>query len=291
MKKIIILGGGGYLGYHLAKLCLKKNMKVICYDLKLERKINHKNFIFKKGSILDKKKLYNIIKKKDIVFHFAAIAGLDDANKNHLKTLKINIEGTINVLETCIKNKAKKIIYSSSIYARSKQGGFYSTSKLTSELLIERYHEKFGINYNILRFGSLYGSVGNKFNSIHKIIKDSIFRKKIIISAKGNEIRNYIHVNDAVKICLEIISNRFNNRHFNLIGRKKIKIKNVVETIANLLKIKKYTFVPKRQISHNYIKNPNTLKINPGINKYPKKEINFLDGIKDAIYLVKNNFN
>ena len=287
MNRIIILGGGGYLGNHLAKFFLKKNIKVICYDLKTDEKIKHRNFIFKKGSILEKKNLNKIINKNDFVFHFAAVAGLEDANINHLKTIEVNILGTINVLEACVNKKAQKIIYASSIYARSNQGGFYSTSKLTSELLIERYKEKFGLNYNILRFGSLYGSTGNKFNSIYKIIKDGIKKNKIVINANGNEVRNYIHITDSVNICAEILKKKFDNKYFNLIGKKKIKIAKVAKIISDLLKIKNYSFVKKNSINFNYIKNPNTLKMRIGLDKYPKKEINFLDGIKDTIALAK----
>ena len=83
-----------------------------------------------------------MLKKNDIVYHFAAVSDLDEAQKNHLKAIEVNIMGTVNILEACIKKKVSKLIFSSSIYARSEQGGFYSTTKLSSEMLIERYSKK-----------------------------------------------------------------------------------------------------------------------------------------------------
>ena len=78
-------------------------------------------------------------KKYITVFHFAASADLNHSNRKPFETIESNIIGTVKILKACLKNNVKKIIYAGSIYARSEQGGIYSTSKLSSEMIIERF--------------------------------------------------------------------------------------------------------------------------------------------------------
>ena len=278
-NKIIVLGGSGFLASHLVDLIEKKKKEIIVFD-RIKKRKNSKKLKFIKGNILDKKRLLKIINPGDIVYHFAAVSDLDDANKQHLKTIEVNILGTVNVLEACIKKKAKKLIFSSSIYARSEQGGFYSTTKLASEMLIERYANKFNLKYTIVRFGSLYGEKSNYFNTIKNLIVQGLKFKKIVRNTEGNEIRNYIHVKDAVEICLNLISRKYDNKYFNLVGREKKTMKQVVLNIAKQLKIKKVIFKKNSKDHDHYIVNPYTYETRIGKLLKPKKPIKFEEGIK-----------
>ena len=259
---------------HLVTLLEKKNKKIIILDHYNNRKLG-KNVRFVKGSILEKKKLFKIIKPGDIVYHFAAVADLDEANNEHLKAIEVNIFGTVNVLEACIKNKANKLIFSSSIYARSEQGGFYSTTKLASEMLIERYSNKFKLKYTIIRFGSLYGENSNHFNTIKNLINQGIKSNIIKRHSLGNEIRNYIHVKDTVRLCLKLLNNfKKNRKYYMVIGKHPIKISTLVTYINSMYNNKlKINFSGKNKLHYSVypkiIKEPKITVISP------KKPINF----------------
>ena len=281
-NKMIILGGSGFLASHLVDLFERNKIKSLILDkIKKKKFSNRVKFVY--GDILDKKKLLRIINPGDVVYHFAAISDLDEANTHHLKSIEVNILGTVNVLEACVKKKAKKIIFSSSIYARSEQGGFYSTTKLASEMLIERYANKFNLKYTIIRFGSLYGEKSNYFNTIKNLITQGIETKKIVRNTAGNEIRNYIHVKDAVEICSNLASKKYDNKYFNLLGKEKKTMKQVVLTIAKELKIKKVIFKKNFQDHDHYIVNPYTYKTRIGELIKPNKPIDFIKGIKKII--------
>ncbi len=281
--RIVILGGNGFLGYHLAALCKKKKIDLVIFDSKFDKQKKIENIKYVKGNILNRKKILRLIKKNDIVYHFAAIADIDEANNNFLKSIDVNINGTVNVLEACIKKKAKKIIYSSSIYARSEQGGIYSTTKLASEMLIERYSSKFNLKYTIIRFGSLYGEKSNYFNTIKNLIKQGISKKKIIRNTRGNEIRNYIHIKDAVAICLNLVSQKYNNKYFNLIGKEKKSMREVVKIIGKELGIKNIKFKNNPNDYDHYIINPYTYKTRVGKIIKPKKPYKFKNSIRMLI--------
>lgn len=284
-KKIIIFGGSGFLASHVADKLILNGYDVIIFDNK-KSKYMSKGQKFFQGDILKLKNVLKVTKNAYAVYHFAGVSDIDTANQFPYKTLNINIFGTINILEACVKNKIKQIIFASSIYALSDQGGFYSTSKLTSEMIIERYSKKFKFNFNILRFGSLYGPRFNYFNSIGKYINQAKKIGKIIRFSNGNEKRNYINVLDAADICIEVLKSKFKNKYYNLLGKKKYKVRNVLNLIAKEMKVKKIIYNNKNSEYH-YNTNPYTYKLRKGTLLYPKKEINLSLGIRNVIKELK----
>lgn len=281
MNKILITGGSGFIASHVADELSKIGKMVYIFDKKKSKylKKNQKMII---GSIGSKKLLNKICKNKDVIYHFAATADLNEANKFPLPTIKNNIISTTNVLEACIKNKVKKIIFASSIYALSEQGGFYSTSKLSAEMIIERYSKKYGFDFCILRFGTVYGERANKFNTLKQYIEQAKNEKKILRNSKGNEIRSYIHIKDVAKICSMMIKKKFNNGYYNIIGNKKIKVKYLLEKIKKNLPGIKILYRNTNR-PYNYRVNPFTYNLRKGKNIRLKKYINLDQGIKNLI--------
>ena len=151
--KILVIGGSGFIGTHLVNCLNEEGHDVTVYDLKKSKNIsaNQKYII---GNILDEEKLDDAIKNVEYVYLFASIADIEVASENPSKTAKINIIGTINTLESCKKHKIKKIIFASSVYVYSRQGGFYRCSKQSAEIFIEEYYKAYNLNYTIFRYGS-----------------------------------------------------------------------------------------------------------------------------------------
>ena len=284
-KKVLIIGGSGFIGKNVVNFLLKKNYKVTVYD-KIKTSFDLKTVKFIKGSILDKKKLTKHIKENEIIYHFAAISDIKEANKNTIATIKQNIIGTVNILDEVKKNKKKKLIFASSIYARSAQGGIYSISKRASESLIDEYARKFKFKFVILRFGSIYGPEANKFNPINQIIKSAVKNKKIIRPGNGEEVRSYIHVKDASKLCFKVLEKKYLNKYFNLIGEKKIKVKKLLNLVSKKTS-SKIIYNPKIKMDYHYSINPFTFKVKKGLTLIEKKPIKLSLGITEII----NSFN
>ena len=136
--RITVLGGSGFIGSHVADELSKKGHKVTIFDKKKSKWIrsDQKMFI---GNILNPNDLENVIKNTDVVFHFAALADIDQAIKNPINTVKVNILGTVQVLELCRKHNVKRFIHASTIYVNSVDGGFYRSSKKAAEDYVEEY--------------------------------------------------------------------------------------------------------------------------------------------------------
>ena len=125
---ILVIGGSGFLGSHTCDQLIKEGHKVINFDLKECKWTNNKiNFV--KGDICNQKDLTSIKNKIDIVYSFGGLADLNHALNNPLETYDLNIKGTINILNFCIKKRIKRFIFASTIYVNSNEGGFYKCSK------------------------------------------------------------------------------------------------------------------------------------------------------------------
>ena len=125
----------------------------------------------------------------------------------------------------------KKFIQASSIYATSEEGGFYARSKRAAEDYIEEFKNIYGLNYTILRFGSVYGVRADKSNGLRKIIDQAIWRKKIIYQGNIKTVRKYINVLDAAKACVEVLKNKYKNKCVILTGKKPYS-ENIANTVA-----------------------------------------------------------
>ena len=274
-KNVIVFGGSGFLGSHICDCLADCGYKVTLFDKNRSKylKQNQKMFV---GDITDFSSVQKAIKHQNYVFHFAGVSDIGEANLNPFKTIKYNILGTTNILET-IKNNKKinRIVFASSIYARCKRGGFYSSTKRTCESLIENYREKFNINYTILRFGSIYGLRANYFNIIHNLIVQGLKSNKIKRDGDGMEIRNYINVKDAAKICVKILNKRYANKYFNIVGKERVSVRKVINLIAKKTNAKKIIY-------HKNIINVDSYKVNPFT--YKVKEAKFIK-VKNGIKL------
>ena len=234
MKKLIITGSAGFIGFHLSLYCLKKGYQVIGIDninnyydrnLKFKRlKIlkTYAKFVFYKTDIINSKSINYIFKKHSpkIVINLAAQAGVRYSLKYPKKYLRTNIDGFHNILECCVKFKVKHLIYasSSSVYGLNKSYPFktkhsashpisvYSATKRTNELLAHVYSSVFNLPTTGLRFFTVYGPWGRPDMSLFKFIKLILMNKKIEVFNYGKHTRDFTYIEDAVRMIFLLIN-------------------------------------------------------------------------------------
>lgn len=233
MKKVIIFGGSGFLGSHVADILTELDYLVTIYDLKESKYLKNSQRMIC-GDVLDSTKVEKAVRGNDVVYNFAGVSDIDEANKRPFDTIKYNILGNSIVLEACRKSRVKRFVFASSLYVYSKSGSFYKSTKQACELLIENYYEIFGIPYTILRYGSLYGPRADERNFIFKTIKQAICDGKIIREGDGEEIREYIHVYDAAKGSIDILADDFKNEYVMITGNQQMKVKDLLTMIREV---------------------------------------------------------
>jgi UDP-glucose 4-epimerase len=281
--KILVTGGSGFLGSHVADELTNNGHKVIIYDL-LKSKWLKKNQKFIKGNITDTKKLSRLISGTDIVYNFAALGDLDKARFMPIETVNYNILSLVNMLKLSKKFKIKRFVQASSVYADSEEGGFYGRSKRAAEDYMVEFDKTFTFPYTILRFGSLYGPRADDNNGIKKLIKSAKTKKKIIYRGNKMAVRRYIHVKDAAKLSVQILSSRYKNKILTITGKKSIKVYNLMKFLSNKLKlkIKNNLFLNEKNTAH-YKNKPTPLKRKKGTNIFIKKEKNFKESILELL--------
>ncbi len=232
MKRILITGCAGFIGFHLVKK-LKNKYEIDgidnlndYYDKNL--KINRLNLIseyinFKEIDISNFVKLSNFFLKNkyDCVIHLAAQAGVRYSFQNPQSYINSNILGTFNILELIKKNKNSHFVFSStsSVYGiRDDKKPFtessntnnpislYAATKKNCEVLIHNYSYNFKIPSTILRFFTVYGPWGRPDMALFKFIKSTINKEPIDVFNDGNMWRDFTYVEDLVEAISRIIS-------------------------------------------------------------------------------------
>ncbi len=235
MKKVIVFGGSGFLGSYVVQELVRRNYAVTVAD------IEHSPYIegipFEKISILDVEAVENILKSDiDAVYNLAGFANLDKAIHHPVETFQLNVMGNLHILEGCRKAGIQRFVYASSAYAMNDKGSFYGISKLSSEKIVREYQKRFGINYTILRYGSVYSERAYENNYIYHVVKQAIQNKRIIHSGDGEEIREYIHAADAARLSVDILENDdYLNENLILTGVERIRRVEVFQMINEML--------------------------------------------------------
>ena len=257
MKKVFISGGNGFIGNYILSELSKRNLEVICYDLKLPI-TKYKNVKYINGTILDKALMEQNMKGCDIVIHLAAIVGVKRTTENLLQCLNINIIGTRNVFETALNAKVPSVFISSSseIFGDSgtekydensklnpKSG--YAVSKLACEAYAKAFQKSYGLNYKIVRFFNIYG-IGQADEFVIPIfIKNALNKKTLNIFGDGSQIRSFCYATDAASIAVKIaLDENTNNQTFNIGNDSEpISMKDLAKLILKKLSLNEKDFM------------------------------------------------
>lgn len=281
--KVIVFGGSGFLGSHVADTLSDEGYSVVIYDLRLSPYLRHDQKMVV-GNILDREKIKEVVKGAKYVYHFAALADIKEAQEKPVEAIETNILSTAYILDACREYKVNRFIFGSTIYVYSEHGSFYRSTKQASELIIENYHDIYNVNYTILRYGSLYGPRANKFNFINSIIIQALTKQKIIREGNGEELREYIHIKDAARASVEILSGNFINSNIMITGTKSMRIRDLLSMIKEMLDEKIKIEYTNKVLDAHYNITPYSFK--PKVAK--KYQLNYYhdlgQGILEQIY-------
>jgi UDP-glucose 4-epimerase len=261
-KKAIVFGGSGFLGSHVSDALSDKGHKVTVFDLMPSSYLRSGQEMIV-ADILDREKVLEAVQGKNIVYHFAGLADLDDAKTKPLETVSKNIVGTVNILDAAVKANVEHFIFSSTIYVYSSRGGFYRCSKQAGELYIEEYEKRYGLDFTILRYGSLYGPRATENNGIMRLLRQAL-NGAISYEGTGDEMREYIYIKDAAKLTVDILLEDQKNRHLIITGHHSLKGSDMMKTINEILDNKVHIEYQCSPSAEHYSLTPYSFKPNFG---------------------------
>ena len=320
MKKIIVTGGSGFIGSNLVNYLVKKNYFVINID-KLtyssntypKHNLSKKNFKFFKIDINKKSKLKKIIKKykPECIFNLAAETHVDRSIDSPFQFIHSNILGVYNLLEAIRENnkKNKKIklvhistdeVYGDIISGRSNEkfpynpSSPYSASKASADHLIKSYIRTYKLPAMISNCCNNYGPYQFPEKLIPKMISNILNNKPLPIYAKGQNSREWIHVEDHCEALYKIFKKGKIGESYNVGSNINLKNINLIKTILKIFKKKK--FIIGKKVKINYVKDRpghdfryalNSIKIRKQIGW--KSKINLIKGLHMTIDWYLNN--
>ena len=290
-KKVLVVGGSGFLGSHVADELTEKGYEVTIFDQKKSTWIND-NQKFIESDLLDREHVIKSLEGFNFVIHFAGIADIGESKQKPLETIETNIIGTANLLEGCRKNKIEKFIFASSVYVFSKYGSFYGKSKQACELLIEEYQNEFNLDYIHVRYGSLYGPRAQEWNGLKKYISEIIKNKQIDFSGNGEEKREYIHVKDAAIMTASLLESDEKNIAVNITGHQVISTLDLFKLIFEVLQLEEKINLSKESnvVSHYKI-SPYSFQPKESKKLVPKKFIDIGQGVLEIIHEIEDSKN
>ncbi len=221
--KVLITGGGGFLGSHLGDNLLAAGHEVtamdISPDLKVRHNLGHPAFRYVKGSVFDLDLLESLVAKSDLVYHLAAVVGVEHYVEDPFHVLNVNVNGTQNILKFAHRYDKRLVFASTSeVYGKSRDTPFredgdrllgsteidrwcYSTSKAVGEHFCFAYG-KLGLPVTIVRFFNAYGPRLDRIDvgRVITIFMGQLLRgQDLTVIGDGKQTRAFTYVDDAVE--------------------------------------------------------------------------------------------
>jgi len=217
--KVVVTGGGGFIGSHLVEKLLAIGAEVTVVDNfqhgdKIEHLRGHENLTIYEGDVRDSELIHRIFKDINMVFHLAAIVGVEQTQMRPLDVLDVEINGTINVLNSVLDNGINRIIFASSseVYGDSSKAmsetdplfpkSTYSVAKIVGEEYCKAFYQRYGIEYCCLRYFNVYGARQDERFVISSFIGNVLSNEAIQIYGDGMQTRDFTYIDDAVNMSL-----------------------------------------------------------------------------------------
>ena len=298
--KVLVTGGAGFVGREVVKKLQLSGYQVTVLD-KVDKPEDFTNIKYIKGDLQNAAKCVIACAGQDFVIHLAAKPRIPESFIDPDSYFDDNVTGTRNILTAASAVGIRKFVYasSSSIYGNNPAPhkpfhkpdplNYYSMTKLFGEHLCKQYKNMFNLNYNILRFFTVYGDEqpddDNKGLMISKFYRLASEGKPLTVHGDGNYMRDYIHVSDVATACIASMESKVKSEVFNVGTGTNISVNTVIDILKE--------FYPELKI--NYEDKPmgyasETLadidKIKKLLNWKPT--INIEDGIR-GLYTKKHN--
>lgn len=218
-KKVLITGGAGFIGSHLAEKLCSDNDVVVLDNLDTGSRDNlsaiKEDVSFVEGDIRDGEAVKDALREADLVFHCAAQISVERSVENPTETNQINVEGTLRVLDQCRKEDVQRFVFvsSSSVYGSGPElpkredmqpnpESPYAESKIKGEQHCRQFNDLHGLPCVILRCFNVYGSrqqASSPYASvIPRFISATLRDQKPIVFGDGEQTRDFIFVDDVV---------------------------------------------------------------------------------------------
>lgn len=253
--RCLVLGGGGFIGSHLAEALLASGHQVIVFDHPNARYFEQAQMqgaSVIKGDFLNPQDIQFAVQQSDVIYHLISATVPQTSNDDPVLDVEANVVGTLRLLEEAKRSQIKKIIFSSSggtVYGIPQEipikenhptepTSSYGVCKLMIEKYMHLFWTLYGVDYNILRISNAYG-VRQPARATQGVISsflDRILRgEELVIWGDGSVIRDYVYISDIVDAMVKAANYDGPQKLFNIGAGQGHSIKDIIASLEQVL--------------------------------------------------------
>ena len=247
--KTLVTGGSGFIGSHVVDALIDNGAEIVVLDSGVQP---HRTDVgFADCDVGDYDAVRAAVEGCRYVFHLAAVSNVNHAFDDPLKCVRLNIQGTANVLEAARQSAVERVFFASTVWIYSGAGGsevneespffipdaghVYTSSKIAGELLCHDYLRLYGQKFTVLRYGIPYGPRMRDTLVIPIFIRKALGGEPLTIMGEGTQYRNFVYVEDLARAHVLALDPRAENQIYNLEGIQRITVREVAETVRRFV--------------------------------------------------------
>ncbi|HZP26067.1 MAG TPA: NAD-dependent epimerase/dehydratase family protein [Dehalococcoidia bacterium] len=249
--RIGVTGGSGFIGSHVVDALIEAGHNVRVIDLALPQRPDVEHH---QADLLDQEALIDATSGLDVVFHLAAVADVNDVNRDPVRAIDLNVRGTLCLLEAARENSLRRVLFASTVWVYSSLGSaapevvdetvqidiaanrhLYTSSKIAGELLCHDYWNQHQLPFTILRYGIPYGPRMRPSLVIPLFVGKALAGEPLTVAGDGSQHRKFVYVEDLARGHVLALQDCAANQTYNLDGSEKVTILRIAQAILRLV--------------------------------------------------------
>ena len=260
MSRVLVTGGAGFIGSHVVDALRREGHEPVVYDRRPSPWHDRSALETVLGDLTDVDRLTDAMDGCEAVCHLAAAADVDQVADAPLDAEQVNARGTVCVLEAARRAGVQRVVYASTIWVYSDveaavvdedtalqpPAHLYTATKLSGELYCRSYRELYGVESVVLRFGIPYGPRARPAAVVPAFVARARTGEPMTIAGDGAQTRRFVYVEDLADGVVRGLAPAAANRTYNLVGARDVSIREVAETVRDVLGGAEITHRPGR---------------------------------------------
>ncbi|MCC3313862.1 NAD-dependent epimerase/dehydratase family protein [Nocardia africana] len=249
--RIGVTGGSGFIGAHVIRRLAESGHTVYALDTVAPSRPDPRAQ-FRRLDVLDPAAVIDASADLEVIFHLAGMSNVDVAQQDPLRTVRLNVDGTANVLEAARVHGLRRMVFASTVWvygaaydtsggaqplteaapmSLAKAGHIYTSTKIAAEMLIHSYAETYEVPFTILRYGVPYGPGMRDELVLARFVRKAIAGEPLTIAGDGKQFRNYVFVEDLAEAHAAVLAEAAENQVIALEGSERVSVLDMAEAV------------------------------------------------------------
>jgi UDP-glucose 4-epimerase len=248
--KILVTGGAGFIGSHVVDRLIAHGHDPVIFDLNASTYHPPTEVKAVLGDIADRDTAWRAARGCEAIIHLAAVADVSDVLADPVRSDRINVHGTQTILEAARHNEIPRVVFGSTVwvYGNAPVDGildeesplslpahFYTATKMAGEMYCRSYTHLYGLEHTTMRFGIPYGPRARAAAVVPSFVNRAQQGKALTIAGDGLQTRQFVYVEDLAEGVVAGLNGVAANRIFNLVGTEETSVRQIADTIRELV--------------------------------------------------------